>query len=213
MENIDNFFKNAPAENIIPLDYEYRGKLLSKSGKDSLAIIDFKKALELQPEKVELNGDIASAYIKMKKYPEAIAAYKIKMEKGKSGANDFFQIGRAYYQSKDFINADSSFSHVIKLQPDLIMGYLWKARAIVQQEVVMKTENWSAKTYYELYISKVKPEEIEKNKKDLVEAYNYLAAFYAEKKDCPNVKLYMQKVLELDPANVQAKKVIAGLKC
>jgi tetratricopeptide (TPR) repeat protein len=213
LENIDSLFKNQPADKIIPLDYEYRAKLLSKTGKDSLAIADFKKALELQPEKLELNGDIANAYIKMKKYPEAIAAYKMKMATAKPNANDYFGIGRAYYYSKDFMNADSSFSKIIELQPDLALGYIWKAKATVQQEVVMKTENWNAKSIYELYISKVKPEEVEKSKKELIEAYTYLGAYYAKKNDCSNTKINFQKVLELDPANAQAKKVVAGLKC
>ncbi|MBA3970545.1 MAG: tetratricopeptide repeat protein [Bacteroidetes bacterium] len=213
MENINNFFTNAPADKIIPLDYEYRAKLLSKTGKDSLAIADFTKALELQPEKIELKGDIANAYIKMKKYPEAIASYKEKIEKGKPNANDYFGIGRAYYYSKDFINADSSFSQIIKSQPELGLGYIWKAKATVQQEVVMKSENWNAKSLYEQYISKIKPEEVEKSKKELVEAYTYLGAYYAKKNDCTNTKLNFQKVLELDPANAQAKKVVAGLKC
>lgn len=213
LENSALFFSKAPADKVIALDYEYRGKLLAKTGKDSLAIFDYKKALEMQPEKLELNGDIASAYLKMKKYPEAIASYKVKMEKGKLSVNDYFQIGRAYYLSKDFINADSSFSQVMVLQPELTMGYLWKARALVQHEVVMKTENWSAKELYELYITKVKPEDIERNKKDLIEAYNYLGAYYAKKNDCANTKINFAKVLELDPANAQAKKVLAGLKC
>lgn len=211
MENINNFFTNAPADKIIPMDYEYRAKLLSKTGKDSLAIIDFRKAMELQPEKLELNGDIANAYIKMKKYPEAIAAYKTKMATGKSTANDFFGIGRAYYFSKDFVNADSAFMQIVVAQPELPLGYLWRAKTNSQMDP--KNEKWAAKEYYEIFISKVKPEEKEKSKKDLVDAFNYLAAYYAEKKDCPNVKLYMQKVLELDSANAQAKKVIAGLKC
>jgi tetratricopeptide (TPR) repeat protein len=193
------------------LDYEYRAKLLAKSGKDSLAIIDYKKALELQPEKIELNGDIANAYIKIKKYADAISAYKVKMEKGKPNVNDYFGITRAYYFSKDFINADSSAVQIIKQQPNLALGYMWRARANSQLDP--KNEKWSAKPFYEEFIAKVKPEDVEKNKKDLIEAYNYLAAYYAEKKDCPNVKLYMQKVLDLDAANAQAKKVLAGLKC
>lgn len=212
LENCNTFFSKAPADKIIPQDYEYRAKLLCKNGKDSLGILDFKKAMELQPDKIELNGDIAAAYLKMKKYPEAIASYKTKMEKGKPGVNDYFSIGRAYYQSKDFVNADSSFVQVIKLQPELPLGYLWRAKATVQQELVMKTENWLAKPFYELYISKVKPEDVEKSKKDLVEAYNYLGAYYAKKKDGANTKLNFQKVLDLDPANVQAKKVLEGLK-
>ena len=40
-----------------------------------------------------------------------------------------------------------------------------------------------------------------------MDGYNYLAAYYASKKDCVNTKLNLQKVQELDPANAQAKKV------
>jgi hypothetical protein len=100
---------------------------------------------------------------------------------------------------------------VIEAQPEMPVGYFWRGRTNSQLDP--KSDQGLAKPYYETYISKVKPEEAEKNKKDLIEAYNYLAAYYAAKKDCPNVKLYMQKVLELDPSNAQAKKVIAGLKC
>lgn len=211
MESINEFFTKIAPDKIIPQDYEYRAKLLSKTGKDSLAILDYKKAMELQPEKIELNGDIANAYIKMRKYPEAIAAFKVKMEKGKPGVNDYFGIGRAYFQSKDFVNADSAFAQVIAMQPDLSLGYMWRAKTNSQMDP--KNEKWLAKPFYEAYLTKVKPEENERNKKDLIETYNYLAAYYADKKDCPNVKIYMQKVLELDPANTQAKKIIAGLKC
>jgi tetratricopeptide (TPR) repeat protein len=212
MENITNAFTNMPADKIIPLDYEYRAKLLSKTGKDSLAILDFKKAMELQPDKTELYGDLANTYIKMKKYPEAIDAYKTKMAKNtKPSANDEFGILRAYYYSKDFVNADSSASHFIALQPDMTLGYLWKAK--VAEQMDPKNEKWLAKDPFDVYLSKVKPEDTEKNKKDLIEAYNYMAAYYASKKDCPNLKLYMQKVLQLDAENAQAKKVLAGLKC
>ena len=192
-------------------DYEYRAKLYAKNAKDSMAIIDFKKAAELQPDKYELNGDIAASYLKMKKYPEAIASYKLKMEKGKTNVNDTLALGRAYYFSKDYPLADSSFAQVVKSQPAQAIGYLWRAKATVQMDP--KNEKWLAKPFYETYISLVKPEDTEKNKNDLVQAYNYLAAYYASKKDCANTKLYMQKVLEADPDNAQAKKVIAGLKC
>ncbi|MCE3281114.1 MAG: hypothetical protein K0S44_3305 [Bacteroidetes bacterium] len=214
LETINKFFSKGSEKKdfkIIPLDYEYRARLLAKNNKDSLALIDYKKVLELQPERGDLSGDIANSYIKMKKYAEAIEMFKQKINIGKANANDYFGIGRAYYYSKDYINADSSFMQIVKAQPEMPLGYFWRARANSQLDP--KNEQWLAKQYYETFISKVKPEEVEKNKKDLIEAYNYLAAYYAQKKDCPNVKLYMQKVLELDPANAQAKKVIAGLKC
>jgi tetratricopeptide (TPR) repeat protein len=201
------FTKATPDVKIIALDYEYRAKLYSKNNKDSLAIIAYKKALELEPEKVEFNGDIANMYIKMKKYAEAIAAYKLKMATGKPNANDYFGIGRAYYYSQDFINADSAFAKIIIAQPDLSVGYLWRAKANSQLDP--KNETWSAKAYYEQFITKVKPEDVDKNKKDLINANTYLAAYYAKQKDCANTKTYFQKVLDLDPNDAQAKKFMA----
>lgn len=209
------FLKANPDTKIIAPDYEYRAKLYAKNTKDSLSLIlaiaDFQKALELQPDKVELYGDIAGIYTKMQKYAEAIEAYKIKIAAGKANANDYFGMGRAYYLLKDFVNADSAFAQVIAAQPDLPIGYAWRAKANSQQDP--KNEKWQAKPYFEQLIEKVKAEDIDKNKNYLIEAYNYLSAYYADKKDCPTLKLYMQKVLELDAANAQAKKVLAGLKC
>lgn len=216
LESSKTFFSKASTDTkIIPKDYEYQAKLLSKNDKDTLslqaAIVAYNKALELQPDKVELNGDIAAIYIKMKKWADAVTFYNKKIAANKANVNDYFGLGRAYYFSKDFVSADSAISQMIKLQPDLSYGYLWKAKVSVQQD--LKNEKWAAKTSYEDFIAKVKPEETDRNKKDLIDAYNYLAAHYAGKKDCPNVKLFMQKVLDLDPANAQAKKIIAGLKC
>ena len=207
--NTNKFFSKATADTkLIPQDYEYQAKLLSKNGKDSLAVLSFTKALELQPEKTELYGDIAAICMKLKKYPEAITFFDKKIAANKGTINDYFGLTRAYYFSKDFEKADSATAQMIRLQPELALGYLWKAKVKVQQD--LKNEKWLAKSEYEKFLLKAKPEE---NKKDLIEAYNYLAAHYAANKDCSNVKLYMQKIIDLDPANVQAKKILEGLKC
>lgn len=208
LKNSNKFFAKAePGTKLIAKDYEYHAKHLSKTGNDSLAILDYQKALELEPEKVELYNDMASAYIRMKKYPEAIAIYDKKIETGKGGINDYFGLVRAHYFSKDFVKADSAAAQMVRLQPELSIGYLWRAKANVQQDP--KNEKWQAKPFYEQLIAKIKPEDTEKSKKELVEAYTYLAAYYAKQKDCANTTLYFKKVLEVDPNNAQAKNFIA----
>ena len=204
--SMDMFFDKAskqPSVKIIPEDYEYRAKLLSKNGKDSLAIIEYKKAMEFQPDKIEFFGDIANTYIKMKKYPEAIEAYKIKMAKIKPTMNDYFGLGRAYYFSKDFVNADSSFIQITNAQPDLALGHLWRAKT--NSQIDNKNEKWLAKPYYETFLTKVKPEEVEKNKKDLIDAYTYIGVYYINQKDNCTAKKQFQKVLEMDPNNTNGK--------
>ncbi len=209
LENSNNFFSKAkPDTKIIPKDYEYHAKLLSKNGKDSLAIMDYTKAMELQPERVELYSDIASAYLKMKKYADAIANYEKKIAANKANVNDYFGLARAYYFSKDFVKADSATSQMIRLQPELPIGYLWKAKVNVQQD--LKNEKWLAKPFYEEFISKVKPEETEKSKKDLIEADTDLGVYNMTNKDFKMAKTFFQKVLDLDPQNQNAQKFMSS---
>lgn len=210
LESSNKFFAKAKAKagtKLISQDYEYHAKHLSRTGNDSLAILDYIKAMELEPEKVELYSDIAAACIKMKKYNEAIAAFNKKVELDKAGINDYYGLVRAYYYAKDYVKADSAASQMIRLKPELPIGYLWKGRANALQDPT--SENGLAKPFYEQFISKIKPEETEKNKKELSEAYTSLAVYYAKKKDCANSTLYFKKVLEVDPTNTQAKNFVA----
>ncbi len=211
LKSSEEFFSKASKDKLLALDYEYHGKLNAKTGHDSLAILDYKKALEMDTSRTELANEMANSYMRMKKYTDAIQLFSEKVADGKAGLNDYFALGRAYYYNKDFVNADSAFDKIVVAQPDLALGYLWRAKANVQTDP--ENKQWKSKELYETFISKVKPEEIERNKKDLIDAYNYLAAYYASKKDCANTKVYMLKIAELDPANAQAKKVLAGLKC
>ena len=90
--------------------------------------------------------------------------------------------------------------------PDLPLGYVWRAKS--NSYLDPKNEKWLAKPFYELYITKVKPEEAEKNKKDLIEANEYLGYYYFAKKDYVQAKPYWLKVQELDPSNSKAKKAL-----
>jgi tetratricopeptide (TPR) repeat protein len=193
-----------PQLKIIAEDYEYRAKLYAKTNNDSLAIIDYQKALALEPEKIELSRDIASFYLKSKKYNEAIKAYQAIIAKGKTNANDYLGLGRAYYYSKDFSNADSAFVKIIQLHPQVAAGYLWRAKANVQQDP--NNEKWLAKPYYEAYITNTKAEEIEKNKKDMIDAYTYLGVYYMNNKEICTAKIYFTKIAALDAANGNSKK-------
>ncbi len=207
--SMNKFFKLSeknPEMKIITDDYEYRAKLYAKTNNDSLAILDYRKALELMPEKMEINRDIANLYLKSKKYNEAITAYKSNIEKGKNNANDYFGLGRAYYFSKDFANADSAFLKITQLYPQLPLGYLWRAKTNVQQDP--NNEKWLAKPYYESYIANVKAEEIEKNKKDMIDAYTYLGVYYMNNKEICTAKTFFTKIAALDATNVNAKKFL-----
>ncbi len=88
----------------------------------------------------------------------------------------------------------------------MAIGYLWRARANVQQD--LKNEKWLAKPYYEAFIANTKPEEFEKNKKDVIEAYTYVGVYFMNNKEICKAKPYFSKIAELDASNTNAKKFL-----
>jgi tetratricopeptide (TPR) repeat protein len=207
-QSMETFFQKAPQKKIIPSDYEYYGKLLSKTGNDSLAIEKLKQAIEKDTSKSELWGEIGNIYMKMKKYPETIDAFNKKIKSGKEiVANDYYVLGRAYFYTKQCGKADTAFMQIISLRPDIPTGYLWRAKANTCLDPDSK--NGLAQPFYENFLSKLKPDEIEKNKSNIIEANEYLGYYYMLRKDYAKAKCNWQKVKELAPDNEKAKKALA----
>ena len=84
---------------------------------------NFQKAIDLgvvaiskstPAEQSELNKIIGESYFNLKQYAEAIPYLKIYEGKnGKWSNTDFYQLGYAYYQQKEFQNAVSQFNKII----------------------------------------------------------------------------------------------------
>lgn len=205
---IEQFFGKASQKKILASDYEYYGKLLSSCKKDSLAVEKLKMAIQQDTSKPELNGDLGSAYMKMKKYPEAIEAYNRKIKGGKNvDANDYYSLGRAYLYNKQCGKADTAFMQIVTLRPDIALGYYWRARANACMD--SDSKKGLAKPFYEEFLAKTKPEEIEKSKNNMVEANEYLGYQSMLQKDYAKAKCIYQKLSEIDPKNEKAKKALA----
>ncbi|MEY3238003.1 MAG: hypothetical protein RI883_2104, partial [Bacteroidota bacterium] len=205
----DRFFGIAPKDKVLPVDYKYKGLLLSKAGNDSLAIIELEKASSLDAETAkDLAGDIGRMYMKMKKYDKVIAIYTFKMSVSKLTPEEHFNMGRAYYFGpKNFVLADSSFARVIAISPTYTPAYLWRGRASYQQD--LKNEKWLAKPYYEKVLEYVKVEEraVGPNKAMVMESAKYMGDYYVSSsaKDLTKAKEAWTIVRDLDPADKQAK--------
>lgn len=211
--NMNKFFAKATiaGKKILASDYEYLGKNQIKAGKDSLGTISLLKAIQLDSTKTDLYSDIASGCLKNKDYSCAIMYYEKKIATSKDkvgGTNDYFGLGRAHYFSKDkeYVKADSAFAQLIHIQPDLPHGYLWRARCNTPFD--LDSKKGLANPFYEMYIEKVGAD-VEKNKRDVIEAYEYLSYQYMLKKDYPKAKEIYFKLKELDPNNAKAKKALS----
>jgi len=218
----DRYFKLAPEKELISTDYQYYGKLQVLAGNDSLAAINYQKAMSMDTSLVDLHGDVATIYFKAKKYQDAANEYALKEKLvGKLTIREHFDYGRAYMILKQYANADSVFKKFTEAKPDLPVGYLWRARA--NTNIDTTSELGYAKPYYEKFIELVSAiPEAEKTKynNDLMEAYRYLGYFYYIKREDlnykdiwrDNYKNYWEKVLTIDPENKAAKDALDNLK-
>jgi len=206
---MEKFLVNAPAEKITSKDYLYSGRILIKNGEDSLGIISLNKAFDLDTTNLDLLGEVATAYIKIKKHQEAGDTYKKKAELSNGSVNDYYRMGRAYFDAKNWTEADSAFSTVNRLSPDFEPGYLFRAR--VYSNLDPDTEEGLAKPFYEKLIEKASVDSV-KYGKDLFEAYNYLGYYYLVNKQYCESLIYWDKIIILDPANENAASAIKDLK-
>ena len=190
-------------------DYLYKGKTLSKLGKDSLAVIELVKAIEMDTSKSELFGDLAVSFTKMKKFPDAIKFYELKQSSKKGlSSSDFYALGKCYYFTKNFEKADTTFGTFISLNSKVPNGFLWRAKTKTNFDPDSKLG--LAKPFYEKYIERVTDKE--KEKRDLIEAYSYLGYYYFLQKDNENAKVNWLKVKEIDPNNEKAIKALSNSK-
>jgi len=201
---LTTFMANAGDIKILPTDYKYLGIGNAKTGNDSIGIMYLNKALELDSTYTDLYSDMASAFMKQKKYAEAIATYKRKLSAGKDlSATEYMNMGNAYMQLKDFISADSSYVKVVEKSPNYANAYLNRGKANAAQDPESKT--WAGKPFFEMYLTKVDFTDA-KAKNGIMLAYEYLGAeAWKGVKNNEKATEYYTKLKELDPENAAAK--------
>ncbi|MCR6640300.1 MAG: tetratricopeptide repeat protein [Sporocytophaga sp.] len=205
LEFMNEYWKKTNDKLIIGTDYEYMGKLYSKSGNDSLAIINYKKAVEKDSSKIELINEVAGMYFTNKQYGKAAEMFEARIAKIAPTAQDYLNLGKAYYYDKNYTAADSAFARIVEIVPTSPTGYLWRARANYSADTA--PDKGKAKPYYEKVIELTK-EDVQKNKKEITDSYAYLAYYYSVNKDKTKSNEYWTKVLELDPENKLAKQAL-----
>src|SRR5690606_18852280 len=105
--------------------------------------------------------------------------------------------------------ADTAFGKVIEASPTTQDAYLFRART----NRMMSNDEDMAK-YYEQYLETLQqkgPEEVEKNKAKVIEAYNNIGAHYANT-DKAKAREYFNKTLALDSANAYAQEALKSLR-
>jgi len=194
-----------------PSDYDYWGKAAFKLGMLDEAAHIYRKYLEIDPTRAqEIYGMLAKGYLDAKNYEQAIAYYKRKGADKPLSVADNYYLGLAYYYADHDMQADSTFAKVLEVTPDYAQGHLMRAR-IGNRMDTSEVKLFLSKEHYENY-AKYASVDKEKNKKNLIEAYNSLAYYWIQHDDNDKAKLYYELIIELDPANETALENLKLLK-
>jgi tetratricopeptide (TPR) repeat protein len=109
----------------------------------------------------------------------------------------------------EYGKAESALTSLIEKVPTLAIAYIWQGR--VKSNFDPDSEAGLSKPFYEKFIE-LSNNDVTKFKKELIEAYSYLGYYFYIKEDNTLALQNWEKVLELDPENVQATAVIKQLK-
>jgi tetratricopeptide (TPR) repeat protein len=205
-----NYFKLVPADKMLATDYSNYVKALTKTGKDSIAIVTMKKAMEVD-KNADFTNDILAINFKQKKYNQVIADYEVAMNNGyKGNANTYFYASRSYYYNENWKMADSVNKKITEILPSSPSGWLGRAQCCIRLDP--ESTLGLAKPFYEKYLETVKMDDA-KNKGQIINAYRYLASYAAiQQNDNATAKSFIEKILVLDPEDAQAKEAMTGLK-
>jgi len=226
-------YTSNPANKIIPRDYLYLGQAEIKKGTSAdgktvdptllaTAIADIKKAIDMEPLAVNELNELGKKLYDQKAFTAAAAVFELAVTNpnSKNFLIDNFYFGNALYYDntrKDVVKADPialqkadvAFGNVITASPTTQDAYLFRARTnrLLENDAMMTT-------YYQQYIDTVTAKgepEITKNKAKFIEAYNNMAASFANT-DKAKAKELFNKTLALDPTNAYALDSLKVLK-
>lgn len=217
LQTMKQYFATGTDSNYVAKDFETMAELYgTQAGMEDSAMAYYEKAAERQTD-----STAAFAYYKkltdlskkLKNY-SLEAKYSAKFYTGNEQATnlDLFNWGLAHFRAEEYVQADTVFGTYIAKYPDQAFGYYWRARANSMSDSTM--ENGTAIPHYHKLIEVLEKDTTNAtNRKWLVEAYGYVAAYETNKeKDFPEAISYLQKILALDPSNKDAQRYISVLE-
>lgn len=217
MAYMHSFLAKEADSNYVLRDYDLMGGLYAtQAGKEDSAALFYEKALTKVEDSAAYYGyyrKLADLTAKTKNFSAQAGWLSKYYENNPRATNlDLFNWGLAHFRAEEYQLADTVFGRYIAQYPDQGFGYYWRARsnALLDSGMV----NGTAIPHYNRLIEVLEKDTTNAtNRKWLVEAYGYLAAYETNtEKDFPGAIAYLEKVLTIDPANKDAQRYIEILQ-
>lgn len=223
----DALFNRSDSTKITSSDYLYYGYAYLGNKEYDNAVTMFEKSIAAndgnEADRIDALKNISEAYKQKGDYPQAISTYETYLAALKTQtALDINALAQLYMaeaadttnsdmQSKQlYLKADGIYADMVAKFPSVAI-FATLQRAHIAFALDPESTDGLAKPHYEKIITLVNEKE-EKEANDnarLIEAYRYLGYYYLViKDDETNGKAYWQKILDLDPDNMQAKQAL-----
>lgn len=218
----DIFF--AAKGEFVPNDYTTYGEVLQNLGQDSIAVLQYEKAVELAPDKINLLKDLSSAYTSAEMYDKAAAAQQKFIDAGDYSTNDLMILARRYQNAavKSEIGsperaeyskrAIETINTIYEKVPDNYQVILTRARIMLIANDNEPNAEVAEAFKKVLESLDADPENVTKRRNDYIFTYNQLGNYYLNEKDTENAKYYFTKFLEIDPENEALRKFVESMK-
>jgi tetratricopeptide (TPR) repeat protein len=207
----DQYFQKVNPSEIKANDYAlYAGVLLTLKETER-ALQNFEKSLSLDSTQVDILAQKAIAEFRNKKYIQSIKSYKQLMRlRSQPTALDHYSLGMSYFLTDQYMQADTMFTTLSEMQPNVVHGHLWTARS--RANIDSTGARGLAIPPYLRFIE-IASQNREKNKKDLIEAYYYIAGYEVRVRNNANEGVRnIEKILQLDPKHKDAIEFMDALK-
>jgi tetratricopeptide (TPR) repeat protein len=216
LDYMKQYFREQCDTGFVVKDYETMGEIYDDMGRDDSAVVYFVKAEQMQKDTLEKLGyekKLAGLCKKDKDYAgQALWLGRYYAGNIKATNLDLFNWGLANYEAGEYPAADSVFGVYEGKYPDQDFGYYWRARTDAAIDTAMAT-GMAIPQYMKLIELDGKDSTKATNRKHLVEAYGYIAAYKANtQKDYAGAIDYFGRLLALDPGNADAARYVGILK-
>ena len=177
---------------------EIQGRLDVMDKELTKAYESYEKAITFAEEDINLIQEKANSQYTYKRYVDAADTWKRLLSKGKDSEENMIQIGRAYYQGKEYDKADELLNQLIAKYPNYIPAYLLSARNAFGKDPDSKLG--LAKPKFIALISKASSDSVKYNS-EILDGLTFLGYQALQADNYELAKAYYTRMANLDPNN------------
>ncbi len=210
IKDIEQFFLKASEDMIVPDNWLVAAEMAAKFPERQEMFDKYvRRAIESDTTtrgKVEIARKAVDIFKKAKNQPKAAewALNVVNLGGATPGKVDIYNAGFENFKAGEYMRADSLFDVYKTKYPDEVYGHYWSFRALSVVDSTM--EQGLAVPDATKFIEIAEQDKV-KNKSTLITAYGYLAGYNANvKKDFAVAISFLDKIIEIDPANADAIK-------